>query len=103
MRERAFEGFNNLPPKIKKMADEIIQRLPTEYNTKTALKGPYKGLRSARVTRRFRIIFCHCEDCRANGWISYNLKRCDDCDNWLPNTLHLIDIGPREGRYDQDI
>lgn len=103
MREKALEGFNGLPRKLKLLADEIIQRLPSEYASEKALVGPYKGLRSARVTRKYRILFCHCVDCRTNGWVSYNLKRCGNCNDWQPDTLHIIDVGPRKGRYDQDI
>jgi len=103
IRKKALQGLNDLTGKLQIKADEIIQRLPSEYDSGKALVGPYRGLRSIWITRKFRIIYCHCEDCRNNGWVSYNLKkRCGNCDDYPPETiLHVIRIGPRKGMYDQ--
>lgn len=102
IRKRALEGFNGLSRKLQIKADEIIQRLPSEHTLGKSLEGPFKGLRNIWITKKFRIIYCHCEDCRNNGWVSYNLnKRCENCDDYPPDTLHIIRIGPRGGMYDE--
>ena len=53
----ALEGISKLPPNLKKIAESTLLYLAANPTSGKKLSGNLKGIYSARVTRRYRILY----------------------------------------------
>jgi mRNA-degrading endonuclease YafQ of YafQ-DinJ toxin-antitoxin module len=63
------------------------------------LVGELKGLRSARITKSFRVIFSVCEECRARKFqkfVGCSLSICEKMDS---KTMVFLTFGPHDEVY----
>jgi mRNA-degrading endonuclease RelE of RelBE toxin-antitoxin system len=87
---------------LKKLLAKKIHLLTQEpyINCKSELLvGELKGLRSARITKSFRIIFAVCEECRARKF--QKLVGCSPaaCKETPLKTVVFLTFGPHEEAY----
>ncbi|MBI5740748.1 MAG: hypothetical protein HZA16_08500 [Nitrospirae bacterium] len=78
---------------------ELLAQNPYTNCKSELLVGELKGLRSARITKSFRVIFSICEECRARKF--QNLVGCSPatCKELGSNTIVILTIGPHEEAY----
>ncbi|MDD5007147.1 MAG: hypothetical protein PHU49_13060 [Syntrophorhabdaceae bacterium] len=77
----------------------LLSKNPYTYCKSELLIGELKGLRSARITKSFRVIFSVCEECRARKFKSFvgcSQKICMKTDS---NTIIFFTFGPHEEVY----
>jgi mRNA-degrading endonuclease RelE of RelBE toxin-antitoxin system len=87
---------------VKKLLAKKVMQLT--HNPYTACKsellaGELKGLRSARVTKSFRVIFSVCEECRARKF--QKLVGClpSFCEQTKSKTIIFLTFGPHDKAY----
>ena len=83
-----------LAKKIKLLAQEPYKNCKSEM-----LVGELKGLRSARITKSFRVIFAVCEECRARKF--QKLVGCSPvvCKETALKTVVFLTFGPHDEAY----
>jgi mRNA-degrading endonuclease YafQ of YafQ-DinJ toxin-antitoxin module len=87
---------------IKKLlANKIKLLVENPYTSckSELLVGELKGLRSARITKSFRVIFSVCEECRARKFqklVGCSLSICERLDL---KTIVFLTIGPHDKIY----
>ena len=63
------------------------------------LLGELKGLRSARLTKSFRIIFVICEECKNRNFARYINCPQKYCNSFSLKTIIFLTFGPHEKIY----
>ena len=53
----ALEGISKLPGNLKKIAERVLLDVASNPQSGKRLAGEFKGIFSARVTRRYRILY----------------------------------------------
>ena len=77
----------------------LLTQEPFTHCKSELLVGELKGLRSARITKSFRIIFAVCEECRARKF--QKLVGCSPavCKETALKTIVFLTFGPHEEAY----
>ena len=85
----------------KIMANKLALLCSDPYTTckSEMLVGELKGLRSARLTKSFRIIFAICEECRARKTQSLVGCQAEICAAMETETIVFLTVGPHEDAY----
>lgn len=80
------EQINGVSKDYRQMVENKIEDLIADpwHNTRF-LKGQYRGKRKLRLTRKDRLVFVICEECRELNHTIYN--KCNDCDSTPEDTL----------------
>ena len=78
---------------------QLLTQFPYTASKSEMLVGQLKGLRSARLTKSFRIIFSICEECRARKF--QNLVGCSPiiCKKLSSNTIVFLTLGTHDKAY----
>jgi len=63
------------------------------------LVGELKGLRSARITKSFRVIFSICEECRARKFQKFVGCSLSICEKMDLKTIVFLTFGPHDKIY----
>jgi mRNA-degrading endonuclease YafQ of YafQ-DinJ toxin-antitoxin module len=92
---KKFRHFKKLL--AKKIA--LLSQNPYTHCKSELLVGELKGLRSARLTKSFRIIFSVCEECRSRKF--QNLVGCSPliCKKLDSDTIIFLTLGPHDEAY----
>lgn len=83
--------FNQLKEKISEKCQMILQH-PLSACKSELLKHSYKGKRSGRLDRQYRIIYTVCSECHKQGYQEANLLNCPDCKDVPMETVTFLDI-----------
>jgi mRNA-degrading endonuclease YafQ of YafQ-DinJ toxin-antitoxin module len=78
---------------------ELLTKDPYRNCKSELLIGELKGLRSARVTKLFRIIFSICEECRTKKFQKFVGCSPSICKNMDSKTIVFLTLGPHERVY----
>ena len=78
---------------------QLLSQNPYTHCKSELLVGDLKGLRSARITKSFRVIYAVCEECRAKK--SQALVGCSRsiCKELSMHTIVFLTVGPHETAY----
>lgn len=79
----------------RRVVEDKIRQIRTAPKTacrSEPLKWRFRGKRSARLDRRYRIIYTICEECYQQGNQERNLMDCPDCENIPTETVNFLDI-----------
>ena len=63
------------------------------------LVGELRGLRSARITKSFRVIFSVCEECRARKFQNAVGCSLSICEGTNAKTIVFLTLGPHDEAY----
>lgn len=101
IKDDALEYAKNLDSDTRNKINERMAELERNFKKYSkSLKANLKGLRSINITRKHRIVFAVCRECRDSGWEELNKKRCGCCGTLPLDAIHVIKIGPRKNVYD---
>lgn len=78
---------------------KLLKKNPYINCKSELLVGELKGLRSARITKSFRVIFSVCEECRAKKF--QKLVGCSPliCEKMDSKTIVFLTFGPHDKAY----
>jgi mRNA-degrading endonuclease YafQ of YafQ-DinJ toxin-antitoxin module len=82
---------------VKKI--NLLKQNPYTNCKSELLVGELKGLRSARITKSFRVIFSVCEECRSKNL--QKLVGCSPsiCEKMALKTIIFFTFGPHDKAY----
>jgi mRNA-degrading endonuclease YafQ of YafQ-DinJ toxin-antitoxin module len=78
---------------------KLLSQNPYTYCKSELLVGELKGLRSARITKSFRVIFSVCEECRARKFQKHVGCSFSICGKMDLETIVFLTIGPHDEVY----
>lgn len=93
-----LKDLKGYPSLKKRIADEIQAILNDPYATSELLakkRVDWRGKRSQRLTRNFRIIFTVCEECQKRGFRKKGYNACEGCvDISAAKSVVFLAFGP---------
>jgi mRNA-degrading endonuclease YafQ of YafQ-DinJ toxin-antitoxin module len=91
---KKYRHFKNLLEQKTK----LLSQNPYTHCKSELLVGELRGLRSARLTKSFRIIFAVCEECRGKYRTVVGCAP-ELCSKMDPKTIVFLTIGPHDEVY----
>jgi Txe/YoeB family toxin of Txe-Axe toxin-antitoxin module len=87
-----LDGFFAQKRRAAESKIRLILSAPRTACHSERLRWDFAGKRSARLDRRYRIIYTICEECYQQGDQGSNLMDCLSCDNVSIETVTFLDI-----------
>ena len=101
IKPEALEYAQNLDRSLRDIINERVAELERDFARYSKLLGAnLKGLRSIEITKKYRIVFAVCKECRDSGWEELNRRRCGCCGTLPEDAIHIVKVGPRKNIYD---
>ena len=92
---RNLARYSNLRQRIKRRVEQILKNPYDRTERLGRARGlDFRGCRSARVDRNFRIIFVICEECRYIQACQYCF-----CEGREDKTVVVLTVGPHNRAY----
>ncbi len=93
--QKRYQTFQSMQARIEKVVLQILADPYTKTERLVHKSGHnFKGCRSARIGRNFRILFVICRECRQEPACEYCF-----CEGLTDDTVVFLTVGPHDKAY----